>query len=86
MKKYLLPILILLFCSATYALAQIKPRSAVCMVRVAVVRESREIDLEIEGQYNFRDGVSGKVFATGPRLPKAPIRLLDKGILIGMKV
>ncbi len=56
------------------------------MVRVAIVREAREIHLNIDGQYNFRDAQSGKVLAQGPRLAKSTVRLLDKGIFVGMQV
>ncbi len=66
--------------------SQRTPPSATCMVRVAVVREARQIDIEIDGQFNFRDGKDGKVISKLPRLPKAPVRLLDKGVLIGMNV
>ncbi len=56
------------------------------MVRVAIARDAREIDLAIEGEYLFRDAESGKVLLRSARLAKAKVRLLDKGIFIGLNV
>ncbi|HLD87904.1 MAG TPA: SpoIID/LytB domain-containing protein, partial [Candidatus Omnitrophota bacterium] len=56
------------------------------MVRVAIVRDAREINLKLDGPYNFRDEDHGKVITKGSRLPISRVRLLDKGILIGMQV
>lgn len=55
------------------------------MVRVAIVRDAREINLKLDGPYNFRDVDHGKVITKGPRLAISRVRLLDKGILIGMQ-
>ncbi len=54
-------------------------------VRVAIAREAREITLAVEGEYDFRD-LQGKVISKGPRFPKTTIRLLDKGIAVGLNV
>jgi stage II sporulation protein D len=56
------------------------------MVRVAIVRDAREISLNVEGPYHFRDEGHGQVIAKGSRLPISRVRLLDKGIFIGMQV
>lgn len=56
------------------------------MVRVAIVRDAREISLKVDGPYHFRDADHGKIISKGPRLPVSRARLLDKGIFIGMQV
>lgn len=56
------------------------------MVRVAIVRDAREVNLEIQGSYHFIDLDLGRVVAKGPRLIKSKIRLLDKGLFVGMAV
>ncbi len=56
------------------------------MVRVAIVRDARAIDLSVDGPYDFREADAGKVLAKGTRLPRSTVRLLDKGIFIGMLV
>lgn len=56
------------------------------MVRVAIVRDAREIDLAIEGQYTFLDMATGQEIAHGPRQAQSTVRLLNKGIFIGMSV
>jgi len=56
------------------------------IVRVAIVRDSRELVLAIRGAYRLRDMSSGHVIARGLRLPESNVRLLDRGILIGLDV
>lgn len=56
------------------------------MIRVAIVRDARELNLSIDGPYNFIDMETGKVIGTGHRIIKARVRLLDKGIFMGMSV
>ncbi|MBF0571508.1 MAG: SpoIID/LytB domain-containing protein [Candidatus Omnitrophica bacterium] len=55
-------------------------------VRVAIVRDSRELDLAIHGSYRIRDMLSGKVIGKGTYLTNSKVRLLDKGILVGLDV
>lgn len=56
------------------------------MVRVAIARDAREFNLEVDGPYTFRDGSNGNVIAKEARLPRSTVRLLDKGIFIGGNV
>jgi stage II sporulation protein D len=55
-------------------------------VRVAIVRDSREVDLAIHGSYRIRDMSSGKVIGKGNYLTDSKVRLLDRGILMGLDV
>ena len=55
-------------------------------VRVAIVRDSREVDLSIHGSYRLRDMSSGKVIGKGSYLSGSKVRLLDRGILVGLDV
>jgi len=55
-------------------------------VRVAIVRDSRELDLAIHGNYRLRDIPSGKVIGHGNYLVQSKVRLLDRGILVGLDV
>jgi len=55
-------------------------------VRVAIVRDSREVDLSIHGRYRLRDMTSGKIIGKGTYLVDSKIRLLDRGILVGLQV
>ena len=55
-------------------------------VRVAIVRDSREVDLAIHGGYRLRDLSSGKVIGHGHFLVESKVRLLDRGILMGLDV
>ena len=55
-------------------------------VRVAIVRDSRELDLAIHGRYRLRDMSSGKVIGHGAYLVASKVRLLDRGILVGLDV
>ncbi len=71
---------------ATIAAGTEKELPSAHLVRVAIVREAREINLAIDGQYAFKDGATDKTIAEGPRLAKSTVRLLDKGIFLGMKV
>ncbi|MBF0489081.1 MAG: SpoIID/LytB domain-containing protein [Candidatus Omnitrophica bacterium] len=56
------------------------------MVRVAIVRDARELNLTIEGFYSFIDPDSNKVISKGHNVIKARVRLLDKGLFMGMNV
>jgi len=56
------------------------------IVRVAIVRDSRELDLAIHGIYRLRDLSTGKVIAKGSYLPDSKVRLLERGILVGFDV
>jgi stage II sporulation protein D len=56
------------------------------MVRVAIVRDARELNLSIDGAYTFIDVDLGKVIAKGHKLLKARVRLLDKGLFMGIDV
>ncbi len=56
------------------------------MVRVAVARDARELTIAIAGSYTLRDESNGKVLKRDNRLPKVKLRLLDKGILLGLDV
>jgi len=56
------------------------------MVRVAIVRDSRELDLAIHGSYRLRDMSTGKVIGKGPYLVESKVRLLNRGILVGLDV
>ncbi len=55
-------------------------------VRVAIVRDSRELDLAIHGFYRLRDMSSGRVIGKGTYLVQSKVRLLDRGMLIGLDV
>jgi stage II sporulation protein D len=56
------------------------------VVRVAIVRDSRELDLAIHGGYRIRDMSSGQVIGKGTYLVDSKVRLLDRGILVGLDV
>ena len=56
------------------------------LVRVAIVRDSRELDLAIHGAYRLRDMDSYSVIGKGSYLVDSKVRLLDRGILIGLNV
>ena len=56
------------------------------LVRVAIVRDSRELDLSIHGSYRLRDMTSYDVVGKGFYLIDSKVRLLDRGILIGLDV
>ena len=56
------------------------------LVRVAIVRDSREVDLAIHGGYRLRDMASGLVIGRGNYLVESKVRLLDRGILVGLDV
>jgi len=56
------------------------------MIRVAIIRDARELNMAIEGPYTFLDVDTFKVIGQGPRLVKARVRLLDKGLFMGMAV
>jgi len=55
-------------------------------VRVAIVRDSREVDLAIHGSYRLRDMASGKIIGQGNFLTQSKVRLLGRGILMGLDV
>ena len=64
-----------------------RPRSDLPeLVRVAIVRDSRELDLAIHGSYRLRDMSSGLVIGTGKYLQESKVRLLGRGILVGLDV
>ncbi len=94
MRKYICCIVILSFfllqsaALAAEAVKSVVKKEALIpkTVRVAIVREARELTLSIEGAYTFRDMPSGKVLARLGRLSKSRVRLLDKGILMGLDV
>ncbi len=50
------------------------------------MRDSREVDLAIHGSYRLRDMSSGKVIGKGTYLAESKVRLLDRGILMGLDV
>ncbi|MBF0510725.1 MAG: SpoIID/LytB domain-containing protein [Candidatus Omnitrophica bacterium] len=85
--------LILVLCSMIMAagiafaglLAKDKPKVPQ-MIKVAIVRDSRELDLAIHGSYRIRDLSSGKIIGNGSYLNNCHVRLLDHGILIGLQV
>lgn len=56
------------------------------IVRVAIVRDSRELDLAIHGRYRIRDMSSGKIIGKGDYLVASKVRLLTRGILVGLDV
>lgn len=68
-----------------YASDKSKPTSDI-LVRVAIARDAREIDLEISGPYKLAEGNKAREFSTSSRLPKTTVRLLDKGFFINGKV
>lgn len=86
MKKYF--ILALIF-TATLGLAAslaAKRPDVPETVRVAIVRDSRELDLAIHGLYRLRDMTSGNIIAKGNYLGTSKVRLLNRGIFIGLNV
>jgi len=56
------------------------------LIRVAIVRDSREVDLAIHGSYRIRDLSSGLVIGKGKYLVDSKVRLLSRGFLIGLNV
>ncbi len=56
------------------------------MVRVAIARDARELDLAVHGSYKIRELPSEDILAQGPYLLESKVRLLNRGILIGLKV
>ena len=56
------------------------------MIKVAIVRDSRELDLAIHGSYILRDLTFNKIIGHGAYMADSKVRLLDRGILIGLKV
>ncbi|MDE1921374.1 MAG: SpoIID/LytB domain-containing protein [Candidatus Omnitrophica bacterium] len=55
-------------------------------IRVAIVRDSREVDLNIHGRYAVRDMTTGRVIGRGDFLEDTKVRLLKRGILMGLDV
>ncbi len=89
MKKLSLIFLsIAIFLGGVFAIAEVthKENLPPKMVRVAIVRDARELNIDIGGAYSFMDMDSGKIINSGRRLPKSRIRLLDKGLFIGTNV
>jgi stage II sporulation protein D len=62
-----------------------KPTTDV-LVRVAIARDAREIDLEIKGPYRLAEGKNSREFSSSSHLPKSTVRLLDKGFFINGEV
>jgi len=56
------------------------------IVRVAIVRDARELDLAIHGSYRLRDLSTGLVIGKGTYLVDSKVRLLNRGILVGLDV
>jgi stage II sporulation protein D len=56
------------------------------MVRVAIVRDARELDLAIHGTYHLRDLGSDKIIGHGNYLAQSKVRLLNRGMFIGLDV
>ena len=89
MKRFLFFILCLSFTVGFAAVAANRPAAnrssnpGPYMVRVAIVRDARQVNLQIEGQYAFLDPATAKIIAKGPRLPRSTVRLLDKGMFVG---
>jgi len=81
--KRILILAILLISGVAVAANKERAHLAPLMVRVAIVRDAREIDLQIDGKYVFKDGATRKEISRSARLSKSTVRLLDKGIFIG---
>src|ERR1700733_8657024 len=87
MKKNIL--LTLILTSTLWLVTAVKADNTVRLpeiVRVAIVRDSREIVLAIHGAYRLRDLSTGQIIAHGTRLPESEVRLLDRGLLLGLDV
>jgi stage II sporulation protein D len=82
-KSFLIPIVILSFFLGFAAFAANRGHFDPLMVRVAIVRDARQIDLEIAGKYSLTDPATAKIIDQGDRFAKSTVRLLDKGIFIG---
>ncbi len=52
------------------------------LVRVAIVRDAREIDLEINGPFKLAEGKNSREFSSSTKLAFGTVRLLDKGFFI----
>ncbi len=86
-RNVLLSLILTTTLGIAVAVAAIDHRSSVPeLVRVAIVRDSREVDLAIQGLYRIRDLSSGKVIGTGNYLVQSKVRLLEHGILVGLNV
>lgn len=87
-KGVLSGLLLTFFIGIVVAVAAIDKNKSLVpeQVKVAIVRDSREVDLAIHGAYRFRDMSSGKVIAKGIYLADSRVRLLDRGILMGLNV
>src|SRR5690349_17778907 len=89
MKKFFLTFFMIgVFLGAVVAVAEVAQKENLPhkMIRVAIVRDARELNLSIDGPYHFIDMESDKVIGTGRRIIKARVRLLDKGIFMGVDV
>ncbi|MBF0503905.1 MAG: SpoIID/LytB domain-containing protein [Candidatus Omnitrophica bacterium] len=88
MKKNIFLILVLLSGMITFSVNASDKISLKTpdIVRVAIVRDSREVVLAIHGNYRLRDMSSGHVIAHGLRLAECKVRLLDRGILVGLDI
>ncbi len=89
MKKALLTfLLIVIFLGTVVAVAEVAQKENLPhkMVRVAIVRDARELNLAIQGTYKFIDMDSGQLIIKGRNIVKARVRLLDKGLFMGIDV
>jgi len=87
-KNLILSLILTLIGGISTAVASVEMASSKIpeLVRVAIVRDSREVDLAIHGSYQLRDIPSGNVIGKGNYLVESKVRLLEHGILIGLKV
>lgn len=89
MKKIFLTFIILgILLGGVVAIAEVGHKETLLprMVRVAIVRDARELSLAIEGPYSFIDKDTQKTIESGHKLIKARVRLLDKGFFMGTEV
>ena len=89
MKKIISAVLVITaafgFVSASAAVEIVKSKIPE-LVRVAIVRDSRELDLAVHGSYRLRDLNTGKIIGQRNYLADSKVRLLDRGILVGLNV
>jgi stage II sporulation protein D len=86
MKKSVIAVLILTTTLGIAAALAAKRPKAPELVRVAIARDSRELNLAIHGTYRLREMSTEKIIGKGKYLAESKVRLLDRGILIGMDV
>ncbi len=56
------------------------------LIRVAIIRDAREIDLEVDGPFKMAEGKNSREFSSFTKLPLNSVRLLDKGFFINGEV